>query len=121
MRPNKYSAYIILAVSLILSACDKHKSRANTNLNPEIIGSWSNEDGCAATFAGQNGHLILTKFTDASRHVSFTQVKLASLKENIFSKFNSSDPQIKFSGMFSEGQIIIDNYCKKALHKIDSH
>ena len=112
--------FILITIFGLLNACSGHKSAPNTSVNPEIIGSWSNDSRCTATFIKENETLILTKFNN-STNTSLESVRLASLKESIFSKFKAEDANIKFSGMFTEGQIIIDGYCKEALHKVDSH
>ncbi len=118
---NLYTrSFMLTTIFGLLNACSGHKLTPNTSVNPEIIGSWSNDSGCTATFTKENEKLILAKFNN-SANTSLDNIQLASLKESIFSKFKAEDANVKFSGMFTEGQIIVDSYCKEALHKVDSH
>lgn len=119
MKFQKQHLTLLITLAM-LSGCSGHKSAPNTSVNPEIIGSWSNDSGCTATFTKENEKLVLAKFNN-SDNTSLKNIQLASLKESIFSKFKAEDANVKFNGMFTEGQIIIDNYCKEALHKVDSH
>lgn len=110
---------ILLCTSTLFSACTKRKPQSP--LNVEIIGTWVDDDNsCNAIFTKQGDQLILSSFT--SKDFFTDNVALTSYKESIFSKFKSNDPNIKFSGMFTEGFILIDNkYCSSKLHKIDGY
>ncbi len=115
MRKNILLA-IMLFTSIFVSAC-KHKKL--DPINVEIIGSWvSDDDSCHALFIKQNNQLVLSKFVN--HDLILEHVPLISYNESVFSKFKSQNPNIKFSGMFTEGFILIDNkYCNSKLHKID--
>ena len=110
--------YIFCGTLCVLAGCGTHKASSVDNVNPELIGSWNNDSGCSAIFIKHNGKLVLQNFSN-SHSAKFDNINLVSYKESIFSKFKAEDSTIQFKGMFTEGVIIIDNYCKEALHKVD--
>ena len=109
------AGYCILA-----AGCSPHKPEVKDNINREIIGSWNNDAGCTATFIKHDGTLVLQNFNNSGSS-KFANITLISYKESIFSKFKTANGVVPaFSGMFTEGVIIIDTYCTGALHKTDS-
>lgn len=109
--------YLIYGILCVMAGCSMHK--VSSPINPELIGSWSDDNGCLATFIKRDDKLVLRSFSNSS-HIKFDNINLVSYKESIFSKFKAEDTNLSFKGMFTEGVIIIDNYCSQALHKVDS-
>ena len=113
---NKYFIWSILG--LLLVACG-HKAKPKSTINVEMLGNWSNDSRCVATFAKIHDNLVLTRFTDGKNNV-LKNVFLISKKVSIVTTFKSQNPDINFSGSFLEGVIVIDNYCTEPLHKLGS-
>ncbi len=116
MRISKFFTFSLLLCAL--TSCNAHKAASKDSINPELVGSWANDSGCFVTFIRQNNKLILQNFNNSS-YAKFNNIELLPYKESIFSKFKAKNPNTKFTGMFTEGVVIINNYCKEALHKVD--
>ncbi len=107
--------FSIFQATFMLTGC-KHKSTSNL-INPEFIGIWKSDNGCSMTLAKNVNTLVLLKYTDSKQH-NFTNIRLKLAKDSIGTKFSSLDNKIPFSGLYLEGEMIIDNYCNQPLHKI---
>lgn len=110
---------ILFIISMLLLGCiHKAGSESASNINIEMFGSWSNDSGCAATFAKVNNGIVLSQFTDGKANM-LSDVSLISKKISIMTTFKAENTKVKFSGSFLEGVVIIDTYCTQPLHKID--
>lgn len=112
---------LILAV-FILYGCDIPAKRAEQKpvdnyYNPELIGHWNNDQGCAIAFVKDGDHYLITNFTDGKNH-TFSNLILASDKNGIMTQFKAKDSRVNFSGSFAEGMLVVNNYCAAALHKV---
>lgn len=118
MNLKLYKCFIVLLLMLIITACNKSSESSTMNyFNPEMIGHWTNDQGCAIDFIRDGDYYLVKSFTDGKSH-QLDDVLLYSEKISIMTKFKSQDNSIKFSGSFAEGLLIIDKYCKDPLHKI---
>lgn len=118
----KYYRLPILLFIVMLSGCMKHENPPPSipdNINIEMFGSWANENGCSATFAKDKDKIFLVKFSDGHDRV-YNDIILFSKKESILTKFEAMNHNLKFSGTFVEGVIVINDYCTDPLHKIDN-
>lgn len=113
---NKY--FILVIISLFLIACN-HKAKSQLAINVEMLGVWSNDSGCTASFAKVNNNLVLTRFTDERNNI-LNNIILISKKVSIMTTFKPQDAAVHFSGSFLEGVIIINTHCNTPLHKVDN-
>lgn len=103
-----------------------------TNINREIFGSWSDDQGCTAVFipmptADNKGmhQLILESFKDNNHHL-FKNITLTAKKYGVATQIkadvttNTTTHASKFSGNYQEGILLIDTYCAAPLHKISN-
>jgi len=118
----KLQRLFILGLSiivLVLAGCDAHPRppQVTDYFNPELIGHWTNENGCDVDFVKNGNHYLVTSFTDVHGH-QLNNFGLNSNKTSIMTQFSAEDKSIKFSGNFAEGMLVINGYCSEALHKI---
>lgn len=99
---------------ILLSGCNHQAPK--TLINPELIGSWNDSAGCGLELANQNNHLWAVSFKSA--HSDYTNISLGLRKDGVFTRFEAESSGVKFSGIFADGVIMIDNkLCQQALHK----
>ncbi len=113
--------FIILSgIVLSLLACNNKDAHKTVEVNPEVLGMWSDAMGCSLTLQLVNHELILVDFHNA-QGVSRTTIKLNTRKDSIMTRLVAADSTNDWSAIFSEGLIMVDNnLCKQALHKVDS-
>ena len=103
---------------VLLGGCNHQRTGApKAMINPEILGSWSDSAGCSLELANQNNHLLAISFKN-TQHGSYTNLSLGVRKDGVFTRFEAESAGVKFSGIFADGVIMIDNkLCQQALHK----
>lgn len=103
---------------IALISCNHQKRDAHKlSVNPEFVGRWNDSAGCNLELANDNDHLRLVSFANGKQ--SYANLSLDIQKDGIFTRIQSeSSAGVSFSGIFSEGFLMIDNkLCKQALHK----
>lgn len=109
---------LVFLFGITLAACNSQKSKAiKTIVTPEFLGRWTDSVGCELELANNNGNLILVSFSNGQQH--YANLPLDIQKSGVFTQIKSKTSSgIVFSGMFSDGILIMSNkLCKQALHK----
>lgn len=110
---------ILAGAILLISGCSSKPNVAQPaiKINPEVLGSWIDDNGCSMSIDLIDKELVLREFSN-SHGVNYTNVDLQWTKQSVFTVFSSTESDVKFSGSFSDGFITIDNgVCSKILHK----
>lgn len=111
-----WRVWLLPAMALTV-ACQAHAPPSAVNV--ELIGRWSDGQACTAELAMVTGQLELRQLDASAQHLR--QQALISWKDGVISKFKAANPQVDFSGSYSEGLMLIDDkYCQQALHKINN-
>lgn len=111
---TKLVGYTSLAA---LTACSSHKRAAQ--LNPEILGAWTDGFGCKVRLDMQSNQLTLINFTN-NDGFHLNNVTLKWYKDSVFTRFQATESDINFAGGFSDGTMTIDGtLCAQPLHKVD--
>lgn len=88
-----------------------------SKFNPEVLGTWNDDNGCKMSLERVEDKLILRNFTN-SKGVEYQNINLEWNKQSVFTVFTSTESNVKFTGSFSDGFITIDNgLCNKILRK----
>ena len=121
IRKMNIQKFVILSsIVLSLSACNNKDTHKTAEVNPEVLGMWSDAVGCSLTLQLVNHELILVDFHNA-QGVSKSNIKLNIRKDSVMTRLIATDSTNDWSAIFSEGLIMVDNkLCKQALHKVDS-
>ncbi|MDQ5922019.1 MAG: hypothetical protein QG673_2078 [Pseudomonadota bacterium] len=113
---------------LELTGCKPTQRTVTADINREIFGSWSDDQGCTAILlpmltADNNGihQLILKSFKDNNHHL-FKNITLTAKKYGVATqiKADAATNAIEFSGSYQEGILLIDKYCAAPLHKVSN-
>ncbi len=117
---NMQKFIILSSIVLSLLGCNNKDTHKTVEVNPEVLGMWSDAMGCSLTLQLVNHELILVDFHNA-QGVSRSTIKLNTRKDSIMTRLVATDSTNNWSAIFSEGLIMVDNnLCKQALHKVDS-
>ena len=120
MRSIKFIKFILIGICsvVLLGGCNHQSNKTPKALiNPEILGSWSDSAGCSLELASKNNHLLAVSFKSA-QHGDYMNISLLVRKDGVFTRFEVESAGVKFSGIFADGVIMIDNkLCQQALHK----
>ncbi len=117
MQILKYVFLGIISVSALVGCNHQKRNTQKLLVNPEYVGRWTDSSGCNLELANDSNRLKLVYFSNGQQH--YADVFLEVQKDGIFTRIQSeSSTGIAFSGIFSEGFLMIDNkLCKQALHK----
>ena len=112
-------ATLAIVLTIFIPGCTNHSQQRplGSKINPELFGSWRNDNGCQLSLAPESDTIILQSFNDAKQD-NFQQLLLDVSKESIFTRLRSRNKQIDFKASFAEGMITIEGYCNQALHKV---
>ena len=122
MKFHYYFISTVLVCSFFICSCNKTAKRYTAkSINPELIGTWSNDNNsCALQLVKQNESLILLDYHDQNKR-NLNNVKLSFTTYSIETKLKAIiNPKIQFNAKYIDGTIIIDTYCSSPLRKLGS-
>lgn len=113
---------MVLVCSFFICSCNKTVKRYTTNsINPELIGTWSNDNNsCSLQLVKQDKSLVLLDYHDQNQR-NLNNVKLSFTTYSIETKLKATtNSKTQFNAKYIDGTIIIDNYCSSPLRKLGS-
>lgn len=112
----------VVLLSFLFVACEQKKVDKKIEVNPEIMGMWKSDDGCQLILEKNGDDIMLVKFSTANASdVGYTNLQLKAYKESIMTKFKPVENSIHLNISFFEGVVMVEQYCKQPLHKVDNY
>ena len=108
--------YLCLFLMLVTNySCTSHQSSTIMSYaNHELSGVWSNDQDCVLQLGVSNNHLYLLKFIDKN-HRAWARHILYIKKYSVTTILSA--PNINWQATYTDGNLLINNYCSAVLHK----
>jgi hypothetical protein len=117
---KSFKVISLIIILFTLVGCKSSHHGTDDKLNPELLGKWSDDNGCSLELTLHQQQLQLINFAN-DRGYQLNNVSLVWHKESIMTKLVAINSALKWSAIFSEGFLMIDDHlCKQPLHKVDS-